>query len=60
MPDNKLPGNNRITKEFYEAVWDDLKALHLLSVNDAFKVGELSTSEKQSVIKLIQKKIIKR
>ena len=45
MPDNKSPGNDRITKEFYEAVWDDLKAPHLLSVNDAFKVGELSTSE---------------
>ena len=56
MPNNKSPGNDGITKEFYEAFWDDLKTPLLLSVNKAFKVGELSTSQKQAVIKLIEKK----
>ena len=48
MPNNKSPGNDEITKEFYEAFWDDLKTPILLSVNKAFKV--------QAVIKLIEKK----
>ena len=56
LPNNKSPGNDGITKEFYEAFWDDLKTPLLLSVNKAFKVGELSTSPKQAVIKLIEKK----
>ena len=56
MPKNKSPVNNRITKEFYEAFWDDLKKPLLVSVNKAFEVGELSTPQKQAVIKLIEKK----
>ena len=40
MPNNKSPGNDRIRIEFYEAFCDDLKT-PLLSVNKAFKVGEL-------------------
>ena len=30
-PNNKSPGNDGITKEFYEAFWDDLKTALLLS-----------------------------
>ena len=56
MPNNNSPGNDGITKEFYEAFWADLKISLLLSVNKAFKVEELSTSQKQAVIKLIQKR----
>ena len=56
VPNNKSPGNDQITKEFYKAFWDDLKITFLLSVNKAFKVGESSTSQKQAVIKLIFKK----
>ena len=53
MPKNKLPG---ITKEFYEGFWDDLKTPLFFSVNKAFKLGELSTFQKQTVIKLTEKK----
>ena len=56
MPNNKSPGNDGITKEFYEAFWNDLKTPPVLSVDKAFKVGELSTSTKQAVTKLIEKK----
>ena len=56
MPKNKSPGNDGITKEFYEAFWDDMKTLLLLSLKKAFKVGELSISQKQALIKLIEKK----
>ena len=48
MSDNKSPGNDGITEFTYEAFWDDLKTLLLLSINKAFKVGELSTSEEKS------------
>ena len=56
MPKNKSTGNDGITKEFYETFWDDLETPLLLSVNKAFKVVELSTSQKQAVTKLIEKK----
>ena len=56
MPNNKSPGNDRITKQFYEAFWDDLKTSLYLSVNKAFKVGELSTSQEQAVTKLTEKR----
>ena len=56
VPNNKSSRNNGGTKEFYEAFWGDLKTPYLLSINKAFKVGELSTSQKQAVIKLIEKK----
>ena len=56
MPKNKSPGNDGIAKEFYEAFWDDLKTPLLLIVDKAFKVGELSTSQKQAGFKLIEKK----
>ena len=57
LPNNKSPGNDGITKEFYEAFWDDLKTPLLLCVNEAFKGEELSTYQKQAVIKLIEEKV---
>ena len=48
--------NDVMTKEFYEVFWYDLKITLLLSIDKAFKVAELSTSQKQAVIKLIEKK----
>ena len=56
MSKNKSPGNDGITKDFYESFSDDLKAPLLLSVNKAFKVGGLNASEKQAVIKLTEKR----
>ena len=56
MSNNKSPGNNGVTKEFYKAFWNDLKTPLLLSVNKASKVREISTFQKQAVIKLIEKK----
>ena len=47
-----------IIKEFYEVFWDDVKIPLLASINDAFIKEELSTSQKQAVLKLIEKKKI--
>ena len=56
MPNEKSPGNDGLTKEFYETFWDDIKRPLALSFQQALKKGELSTSQKQAVIKLIEKK----
>ena len=56
MPNEKSPGNDGLIKEFYETFWDDIKRPLTLSFQQALKKGELSTSQKQAVIKLIEKK----
>ena len=57
IPNNKSPGNDDLTKEFYEVFWEDLKTPLTLSFKSAFDKGELSSSQKQAVIKLLEKKI---
>ena len=47
MEINKYPGNDDLTKEFDEAFWDNVKVS---------RKSEISTSEKQAVIKLIEKR----
>ena len=56
MPNNKSPGNDGLTKEFYEVFWEDLKTPLISSFKSAFDKGELSSSQKQAVIKLIEKR----
>ena len=56
MPNNKSPGKDGLTKEFYELFWDDLKYPLISSFKSAFVKGELSNSQKQAVIKQIEKK----
>ena len=57
MPNEKSPGNDGLTKEFYETFWDDIKRPLTLLFQQAFKKKwAFSTSQKQAVIKLIKKK----
>ena len=56
MENNKTPGNDGLTKEFYVTFWMDVKIPLILSVKKAFYKKELSTSQKQAIIKLIEKK----
>ena len=62
MKNDKSPGNDGITKEFYELFWDDIKNSLSDPINNSFsfRSGELSTSQKQAVIKLIEKKTDRR
>ena len=55
MPNNKSPGNDGLTKEFYETFWQEIISL-CNSITKSYQNGELSTSQRQAVIKLIEKK----
>ena len=56
MQNNKSSGNDGLTKEFYEGFWDEIKELLITSATEAKHRGELSISQRQAIIKLIEKK----
>ena len=56
MQSDKSPGNDGLTKKMYEAFWTDLKEIFVDSVSEAKEKGILSTSQRQAIIKLIEKK----
>ena len=53
---NKSPGNDGLTKEFQETFWEEIKIPLCDSITRSYQNGELSVSQKQAVIKLIEKK----
>ena len=52
----KAPGNDGLTVRFMRKFWLQLWPLLLESLKDSWDCGELSNSQKESVIRLIQKK----
>ena len=56
MKNDKSPSNDGLTKEFYETFWEEIKTPLSNSIRKSFLTEELSTSQKQAVIKLIEKK----
>ena len=53
---HKTPGNNGLTVEFYKFFWPEIGLLLVDSLSYAYFHGELSTTQKQAVITLIEKK----
>ena len=53
---DKSPGNDGITKELYIKFWNAVEEPLCASIQQPFIAGELSTSQKQAIIKLIEKK----
>ena len=53
---NKTPGNDGLTIEFYRSFWPVLGEMLVKSLNYSYKHGELSSSQKEAVIVLIEKK----
>ena len=56
MPSNKSPGNDDLSKELYLYFFDTIGSILMESLNYAFDKGELSSSQKQAVITLIEKR----
>ena len=56
MPNNKSPGNDGLPKEFYETFWEELKKPFMLAVKRSYNIKQLRVSQRQAVIKLIEKK----
>ena len=56
MENNKSPGNDGLTKEFYVFFWDSIRICLYNSLMEAKTKGELSASQKQAIIKLLEKK----
>ena len=52
---NKSPGNDGLTVEFYRTFWNPLENLLVDCLNYSYDFGELSNTQKQAVIKLSRK-----
>ena len=57
MLNNKSPGNNGLTKGFYETLWGKIKIPSCDSITKSYQNGELSILQKQDLIKIIEKVI---
>ena len=53
---NKAPGSNGLTLEFYFGLWHLIWKCHVNALNFAHEQGQLSNSQKQAMITLIEKK----
>ena len=53
---NKSPGEDGLTVEFYKTFWNTVGNLMVESLNYSYDHGELSSSQKRAVITLIEKK----
>ena len=56
MKNNKSPGNEGFNKEFYVCFFGDLGSILVETLYYSYNEGELSSSQKQAVITLIEKK----
>ena len=56
MQNNKSPGSDGLTTEFYRTFWEIISAYVVNSFNYAFNTGNLSISQRQGIISLIPKK----
>ena len=57
MSNNKSLGNDGLTKEFCKTFWEEIKIPLCNSITKSYQSGELSPSQRQTVIKLIEKRI---
>ena len=52
---NKTPGNDGLSKEFYLAFWEDIAKALIDSYLYSFNSGSMSTSQRQAIITLLEK-----
>ena len=56
MQDCKSPGSDGLTKEFYKYFWNVIEDQLMNSIKEARKKKKLNISQRQAVIKLVEKK----
>ena len=56
MGNNKSPGNDGLSKEFYVCFFNEIHSYLLKSLNTSFREEQLSSTQRQAVIVLIEKK----
>ena len=56
MKNGKSPGNDGLTKEFYDCFFNQICSSLIGALNYSFEVGQLSTSQRQALITIIEKK----
>ena len=56
MNPGKSPGSDGLTVAFYKKFWDFLKVPYFKSLEASIQKGQLTDSQKRSIIRLIQKK----
>ena len=56
MKNDKSPGNDGLTKEFYVCFSNEVSNILITALNHSFTTGMLSTSERQILMTLIEKK----
>ena len=56
LPTGKSPGSDGLTVEFYAAFWDTLGDLLVLMFNERFRVGSLTDSQREGLLRLIHKR----
>ena len=56
MKNNKSPGNDGLTKEFYVCFLKEISSDLVDTLNHSFEIDQLSASQRQALITLIEKK----
>ena len=56
MKNGKSPGNDGLMKEFYVCFFEEINQFLIEALNKSFNIGQVSTSQRQAVIILIEKK----
>ena len=56
LGDNKSPGNDGLSKEFYVCFFNEVHPFLVEALTYSFQNGELSISQRQAVVTLIEEK----
>ena len=55
MKNNKSPGSDGFTVEMFKFFYDDLKVFIQRAINEGYRIGKLSTTQRQGIITCLPK-----
>ena len=56
MKQNKSPGSDGLSVEFYKCFWEDIKHIVIDSLNEGYEKKQLSCTQSQGILTLLYKK----